>query len=123
MANAYTLENNPEIMTSLLHKLGLSPHVSFHDVFSIDEPEMLAFVPRPALALLLVFPVSDTYERFRTEEDLDKQEYEGNGEGEEVMWYKQTIGNACGLIGLLHAASNGEARGFIRKGLTRKRLI
>ena len=68
---------------------------------------MLDFVPRPALALLLVFPVSDTYEKFRTDEDTGKDEYTGSGQDEEVMWYKQTIGNACGLIGLLHAASNG----------------
>jgi ubiquitin carboxyl-terminal hydrolase L3 len=26
------------------------------------------------------------------------------------MWFKQTIRNACGLIGLLHAVANGEPR-------------
>lgn len=82
-------------MSALLHKLGLSKKLAFHDVYSIDEPELLAFVPRPAHALLLVFPVNDTYEKFRTREDLDKEEYEGHGPNEEVMWYKQTIGNAC----------------------------
>lgn len=100
-------------MTRLLQKLGLSSRLSFHDVFSIDDPELLAFVPRPALALLLVFPVSDTYEKFRTSEDQSRPQYEGYGEGEPVVWYKQTIGNACGLIGLLHAVSNGEARNEI----------
>lgn len=104
------LENNPEVMSSLLHKLGLSPKLQFHDVFSIDEPELLAFVPRPAYALLLVFPVSETYEKFRNTEDESKTEYEGHGDGEEVVWYKQTIGNACGLIGVLHGVSNGAAR-------------
>src|SRR5436853_5807728 len=54
-------ENNPEVMSALVHKLGLSRNISFHDVFSIDDPELLAFVPRPAQSLLLVFPVSDTY--------------------------------------------------------------
>ncbi|KAG9533500.1 cysteine proteinase, partial [Aureobasidium melanogenum] len=107
------LENNPEVMSSLLHNLGLSSQLAFHDVFSIDEPELLAFVPRPACALLLVFPISDTYETFRLSEDHDKPEYEGCGPDEEVVWYKQTISNACGLIGVLHAASNGPARDFI----------
>ena len=32
------------------------------------------------------------------------------------MWFKQTIGNACGLIGLLHGASNGPVKGFITPG-------
>ena len=108
------LENNPEVMSSLLHKLGLSSVVQFHDVFSIDSPELLAFIPRPAYALLLVFPVSAAYEQSRDEEDRSEVEYEGKGKGEEVMWFRQTIRNACGLIGLLHGVANGEAKSYIR---------
>jgi ubiquitin carboxyl-terminal hydrolase L3 len=99
-------------MTSLVQKLGLSPTLAFHDVWSIDDPEMLSFVPRPANALLLVFPVSKSYETFRMQEDADKSDYEGTG-SEPVIWYKQTIRNACGLIGILHAVSNGSARNLI----------
>ena len=79
-------------MTALVRKLGLST-LAFQDVYSIDDPELIAFVPRPAYALLLVFPVSDTYEKFRLEEDAGKDEYTGSGPQEEVVWYKQTIGN------------------------------
>lgn len=100
-------------MSSLVHKLGLSSKLAFHDVFSIDDPDLLAFVPRPAYCLLMIFPVSETYENFRRQDDKDKPEYDGFGPGEEVVWYKQTIGNACGLIGLLHGVSNGEARSHI----------
>ena len=103
-------------MSSLLHNLGLSPALQFHDVFSISDPDLLAFVPRPAHALLLVFPVSKTYESFRAAEDASTPDYAASGPDEEVLWYKQTIGNACGLIGLLHAASNGKAREFVRPG-------
>lgn len=102
-------------MSSLIHTLGLSTALSFHDVFSIEDPELLAFVPRPANALLLVFPVSKSYETARVEEDKDKSEYTGKGADEPVIWYKQTIRNACGLIGILHAVSNGSAKEFIRK--------
>ncbi|MCJ1390668.1 ubiquitinyl hydrolase 1 [Xylographa bjoerkii] len=107
------LENNPEVMSTLLHQLGMSKSIGFHDVYSIDDPELLAFVPRPAYALLLVFPVNERYEKFRTQEDSGKPEYNGSGPEEEVMWFKQTIGNACGLIGLLHGASNGSVKEFI----------
>lgn len=110
-------------MTSLVHKLGLSPSLQFHEVYSIEEPDLLAFIPRPAHALLLVFPISETYEKFRHEEDADKAEYEGHGEGEEVLWYKQTIGNACGLIGLLHGVSNGSAKGRVEAGSDLDKLI
>lgn len=100
-------------MSSLIHRLGLSESLSFHDVYSLTDPTLLAFVPRPAHALLLVFPVSSTYESYRNAEDAPLPEYSGSGPGEEVLWFKQTIGNACGLMGLLHAACNGLARDFI----------
>jgi len=111
--NFIPLENNPDVMNSLVHGLGLSTSLTFHDVFSIDEPSLLEFVPRPAHALLLIFPVSEVYEKARRSEDENKQIYSGSGPDEPVIWYKQTIGNACGLIGLLHAVSNGEARSNI----------
>lgn len=100
-------------MTTLVRKLGLSPDLSWHDVYSLDDPSLLSFVPRPAHALLLVFPVSETYETFRREEDSTLPDYSGSGSNEEVLWFKQTIGNACGLMGLLHAVCNGMLRDFI----------
>lgn len=100
-------------MTTLVHNLGLDPTLAFHDVFSISDPELLAFVPRPALALILVFPVSESYERFRRQEDEGRPEYQDKGDGEDPVWFKQTIRNACGMIGVLHAISNGAARDMI----------
>jgi ubiquitin carboxyl-terminal hydrolase L3 len=117
------LENNPEVMSSLVHKLGLSTSLAFHDVFSIEDPELLAFVPRPATALLLVFPVSKSYETFRRTEDQDIPDYTGKGPEEPVVWYKQTIRNACGLIGILHAVSNGASRSFIESGSDLEKLL
>ncbi|KAJ5674252.1 Ubiquitin carboxyl-terminal hydrolase isozyme L3 [Penicillium macrosclerotiorum] len=110
------LENNPEVMSHLVHQLGLPQTLGFTDVFSIDEPDLLAFVPRPSHALLLVFPVSTTYEQSRAAEDSALPEYTGFGPAEPVTWFKQTIRNACGLIGLLHAVSNGEARKHVIPG-------
>jgi ubiquitin carboxyl-terminal hydrolase L3 len=111
-----SLENNPEVMSHLVHQLGLPPTLGFTDVYSIDEPDLLAFVPRPSHALLLVFPVSQTYEQSRITEDTPLPEYTGSGPTEPVMWFKQTIRNACGLIGLLHAVSNGEPRQHVTPG-------
>ena len=117
------LEANPELLTSLLHQLGLSAALSIHDVYSLTDPDLLSFIPRPALALLLVFPVSAAYESHRLAEDASLSEYAGRGEAEPVVWYRQTIRNACGLVGLLHAASNGEARNFVEEGSELARLI
>ncbi|KAI1433144.1 putative ubiquitin carboxyl-terminal hydrolase [Xylaria sp. CBS 124048] len=117
------LEANPELMTNLLHKLGLSSALQIHDVYSLTEPALLAFIPRPALALLLVFPISPVYESSRLAEDADVEAYEGKGPGEPVMWWKQTIRNACGLMGLLHAVSNGLAKGFIEQNTPLSNLL
>ncbi|KII84171.1 hypothetical protein PLICRDRAFT_702111 [Plicaturopsis crispa FD-325 SS-3] len=86
------LENNPEVMSHLAHRLGLSPKLSFHDVYSIDDPDLLAF------------------------ENAKMPTYDGAGVDEPVIWFKQTIGNACGLIGLLHGVCNGEAAAYIQPG-------
>lgn len=107
------LEANPQLMTTLIHKLGVSRALQMHDVYSLTDPDLLAFIPRPALALLLVFPVSAVYESHRMAEDSLVDDYRGTGDQQPVLWWKQTIRNACGLMGLLHAVSNGPARNFI----------
>jgi ubiquitin carboxyl-terminal hydrolase L3 len=110
-------------MTSLLHNLGLSPTLQFHDVYSISDPDLLAFIPRPAHALLLVFPTSPSHKTFCDEEDVSLPYYTGHGPTEPVIWYAQTIGNACGLYGLLHGVSNGAARKHITPDSALARLL
>lgn len=117
------LENNPEVMSHLVHQLGLSPSLGFTDVYSIDEPDLISIVPRPSHALLLVFPVSPTYEATRKSEDSNRSEYTGHGPNEPIIWFKQTIRNACGLIGLLHAVSNGVPRKNILPGSDLETLL
>ncbi|KAL9039953.1 MAG: hypothetical protein Q9214_004671 [Letrouitia sp. 1 TL-2023] len=117
------LESNPALFTELIHQLGVSPDVEFQDVFSIDDPTLLSFTPRPVLALVLVFPTSDVYEKQKAAEEAAAGEYSGYGDGEDVMWYKQTINNACGLYGILHAVSNGEAKAAVKPGSTLADLL
>ena len=107
------LESNPEVFTELVHKLGVSESLCYQDVFSLDDPDLLAFIPRPAYALVLVFPTTEAYEARCEQEEARTGPYEGNGESEPVVWYKQTIYNACGLYALLHGISNGAAREHI----------
>ncbi|KAK7750062.1 ubiquitinyl hydrolase 1 [Diatrype stigma] len=107
------LESNPELFTQLIHRLGVSTSLQYHDVLSLDDPELLALVPRPALALVLVFPTSPSYKSSIAGYDQTVNDYTKFGDQEEVMWYRQTINNACGLYGILHAVSNGQARDHI----------
>ncbi|KAF1914517.1 hypothetical protein BDU57DRAFT_296692 [Ampelomyces quisqualis] len=110
------LENNPEVMNSLARSLGLDDSLSFFDIYSLTDPDLLAFIPRPVYALLVIIPLTPTWNEARQAEDKDKSEYEGKSEQEPVIWFKQTIGNACGSIGLVHSILNSEASDYIRPG-------
>lgn len=101
-------------MNPLAHHLGLSPKLSFHDVLSFDDPDLLAFIPRPVHALLFLFYITpNSQEHFDVENDAAVQ-HTGSGPAEPVLWYHQTITHACGLIGLLHCVTNGLPKTFIK---------
>lgn len=108
------LENNPVVMDHLARALGMDDALSFYDIYSLTEPELLAFIPRPVYALLVIIPFTPTWHEARTTEDKDKGDYTGKGEDQPVIWFKQTIGNACGSIGLVHSILNSEASKHIR---------
>ena len=61
------LECNPDLFTQLIHSLGVTSNLVFQDVLSLDS-DMLAFIPRPVLALILVFPTSELYEKEKANE-------------------------------------------------------
>ena len=116
------LENNPEVFANLAHHLGVSPTLGFYDIYSLDDSSFLSFIPRPAFALLFICP-QNVYHKARDDEDAGLQDYTGFGKKEPVMWFKQTIGHACGLMALLHGVSNGGARRYIQNGSDLDRLL
>mmetsp|Transcript_591 Transcript_591/g.570 ORF Transcript_591/g.570 Transcript_591/m.570 type:complete len:242 (+) Transcript_591:59-784(+) len=99
------LESNPSIFNSLSKKLGLSPILQFHDVYSLTDSELLAFLPQPVYAIILLFPLTKNYEQYRQDSDKGENEYNNEKYGD-IKWFKQTIGNGCGLYALLHILAN-----------------
>ncbi|KAG0139107.1 hypothetical protein CROQUDRAFT_666911 [Cronartium quercuum f. sp. fusiforme G11] len=107
------LESNPEVMNQWSSALGLSTDsVSFTDIYGLDE-ELLAMIPTPVFAVVMLFPITEEYENFRAEENSrvlkereQKEPEELKRQDESVMFIKQTISNACGTMGLLHALAN-----------------
>ncbi|CAJ1079747.1 ubiquitin carboxyl-terminal hydrolase isozyme L3 [Xyrichtys novacula] len=97
------LESNPEVC--FVNCLGMRPTWQFGDVYGLD-PELLSMVPRPVCAVLLLFPVTDKYEAFKKEEEERLKDQEVSPD---VYFIKQTIGNACGTIGLIHAVANNQS--------------
>ncbi|KAJ5369463.1 hypothetical protein N7509_014075 [Penicillium cosmopolitanum] len=100
------LENNPDVLAHLCENLGVAPGLSFHDVIS-TSPEMLEWIPRPIHALV-VLAHDPIYNAARSAIEPTIPEYQGSGPDEPVVWMKQTIGHACGLMALLHCLFNYE---------------
>lgn len=48
------------------------------------------------------------YEAFKQEEE-ERLKGQGHGVSPDIYFIKQTIGNACGTIGLIHAVANNQA--------------
>ncbi|KAI0438725.1 Coproporphyrinogen III oxidase [Xylaria telfairii] len=119
------LESDPELFTELIHTLGMSSRLAFHDLLTLSpsDGELLAPVPRPALALIFVIPAPDGYTVRLAEEERDMPAHDKSGDEEDVVFFYQTIGNACGLYATLHAVSNGDARGFVEPNTHIARLI
>ncbi|KAK5447849.1 ubiquitinyl hydrolase 1 [Exophiala xenobiotica] len=109
------LENNPEVMTKLAHELGLSTSLAFQDAYSLTEPDLVAILPRPANALLFIYPCTEHSEAYYARINEAEPDYQGSGPNEPVMFYHQTIHHACGLIGLLHCITNGTAADLIQR--------
>lgn len=108
------LESNPDVIAHFAHTLGLPTTIGFHDIFGFDD-DLLAMIPTPTFAVLLLFPITPSSESAREKQAL---EIEKNGQtcSDEVFYTKQTIGNACGTIGLLHAVGNCLGEFDVNKG-------
>ncbi|CAI4211548.1 unnamed protein product [Parascedosporium putredinis] len=109
-------------MVHLIGLLGAPESLFFEDVFSLDEAELL---PRPAVALVLIFPAGQDYEARLAAEEASRSSHalSGGHSAQEVTWFRQTIHNACGLYAILHALSNGVARSLIEPESILSRIL
>lgn len=94
------LESNPEVFSDFAYGLGLDKSYGFVDIYSLSDPDLMAFTPSPVKALILLFPLNDFFE---TSKDDAPAISEPSGE---PIWFRQSIKNACGLYALLHSLSN-----------------
>lgn len=65
------------------------------------------FVPRPLAAVIFLYPITEKSEEFRHEEEarVTKREQDISPD---VMFFKQTISNACGMMALIHSLANNK---------------
>ncbi|PVH94768.1 ubiquitin carboxyl-terminal hydrolase [Periconia macrospinosa] len=116
------LESNPSVFDELIHRLGVTS-LRFEDVYTLDDPQLLRqLIPRTH-AFILVIPTTQAYEKEVKEHDKDLDEYRGYGDCEDVVYFKQTIYNACGLYAILHGLCNGSARECLGQENTLTKLL
>lgn len=104
MPSVIPLESNPIIFNDIASKLGLTPLLEFHDVLSLTDPDLIAFLPQPVYGIILLFPLTDTYETYRKKFDAMRNNSIDNVSN--IKWFEQTISNGCGYYALLHILAN-----------------
>ncbi|KAL3284019.1 hypothetical protein HHI36_018189 [Cryptolaemus montrouzieri] len=116
----FPLESNPEVMTKFLHKLGVSDNWNLVDVFSLEN-DALDWIPRPAVAFILLFPCSDKFYEHAAQQKSEIEQQE-QVIVPDLYYMKQYVSNACGTIALIHAVANNEERIDLKDGIFKKIL-
>lgn len=109
------MEINPEMLNKMMEKLGVGGNC-FVDVLGLEEDQLSA-VPKPCCALMLLFPLTQQHQSFR------KQQADKVAAGSEVYFLKQTVGNSCGTIALLHAVGNNKDSMTFNDGSALKKFL
>ena len=101
----FPLESNDVVMNKYIEGLGVDvSKMQFNEVLSLEE-WALDMVPQPVHAVVMLYPIKPVQEEFAQQQDA-RIASDGQVVSEKVKYIKQTIGNACGTIGILHALSN-----------------
>ncbi|KAI8320408.1 peptidase C12, ubiquitin carboxyl-terminal hydrolase 1 [Martensiomyces pterosporus] len=112
------LESNPEVINAMLSKLGVDPTFGFSDVWGLDD-ELLSMVVQPVKAIVFLFPLTPKYEAERKEEIASSS----HRVSPSVWFMRQTIGNACGTMAVIHSLANNQGDiqvgGYLGKFLSR----
>jgi len=100
------LECNPKVFNELAKKAGLiSSQATFQDVYGLDD-ELLGMVPQPVKAVILIFPEYKEVVERRKAEDAKFAKDGQTKLDKTIFWVKQTIGNACGTMAIIHTLAN-----------------
>lgn len=104
----FPLESNPAVMQTYVQTLGVDMSLmQFHDVLSTED-WALEMIPQPVLGVLMLFPIKEASEAARNEEHA-RIAASGQTVSPNVYYMKQTVGNACGTVGLLHCVVNARS--------------
>lgn len=100
------LVSDPELFEDYAKNIGGPPNVKFHDVLSTEDWALEMIGGKP-LGLVLLFPLKPSIEDRTKKEDEQLSSSDIQKQLPSKVWFtKQTVGNACGTVGLLHVFGN-----------------
>jgi len=104
--NWLALESNPGPLNKFSARMGLPDNLAFCDIFGLDA-ELLAFVPQPVLAVMLLFPSSAAIKEYKLKQQTELTE-KPQKLRDDLFYLHQhdEIGNACGTVAMIHALAN-----------------
>jgi len=105
IGNWFPLESNPDLVNKFAQRMGMPKGFSWADIWGFDD-ELLAFVPQPVIACVLLFPSCKEITDFKAKQ---AQKIKENPQHLDNLFYitqHDDIGNACGTIALIHALAN-----------------
>jgi len=99
------LESSPEVFNDFARRVGVGAGYAFTDVLGLDA-ELLAMLPQPCVAVLLLFPVSRELARSESARVRALGGWDVRRRSPRVFFMKQYVGNACGTVAAMHALVN-----------------
>ncbi|XP_070501400.1 ubiquitin carboxyl-terminal hydrolase [Chironomus tepperi] len=108
------LESNPDVLNKFMKSIGVPDKYQLFDVYGLEE-DTLAFLNKPVLAFILLFPCTENYENHRKQQD---EEMKANPPKtpENLFYMKQYLHNACGTVALFHSILNNLDRITLEDG-------
>eukprot|EP00667_Euglena_gracilis_P016731 EG_transcript_17524 len=108
------LESNPDVLNQFVHRTGLPLDWQWCDVFGLD-PELLAMVPQPCVAVCLLYPSKNISRPRRAEMSAAVQEGRTGPFAPDLfyLWQIEAFGNACGSIAAVHAVATSYLQGVV----------
>jgi len=119
--NWVPLESNPEMLNEFAHAVGLQEKCGFVDVLGVD-PELLQMVPKPCLAVTLLYECNRNLERYKKQQNTQIKS-SGQVLSDKVFFMNQFVGNACGTIAAIHCLANSADRLGVSKDSSLGRFI
>lgn len=112
----FPLEANPDVMNKYIRDLGVEG-ATVADIFGLDD-ELLAMVPQPVLAVLMLYPITA-----ENDAAADHARSVAAAAPSSAFFMLQTVSNACGTVGIVHAVANNTAALRLREDGVMRRLL